>query len=207
MRLKQATDDAIHHVTSRGVPLPHSFSYDEVATAANGRRVKQRVQLSLWDNESIFDLVWNLWPARDSTSNRATLNLDNGGILPIGEHEIFIKLQEPERLSIDFRFKAFRALGDLLDFAQPGARFRLHLNQQVPEEACRENPGDAEPIKPFEGLRRTAVYPRLRLKADSEGAQAEGGLFHRQQDKGSTNGSDRLFTRVLRIEETTHRPS
>src|SRR5262249_2908654 len=56
MRLKQATDDAIHCVASQGMSLPHSFSYDEVATAANGRRVKQRVHLSLLDNESIFDL-------------------------------------------------------------------------------------------------------------------------------------------------------
>jgi len=77
MRLKQATDDAIHHVTSRGVSLPHRFSYDEVATAANGRRVKQRVHLCLWDNESIFNLVWNLWPARDSSSKRARARRDN----------------------------------------------------------------------------------------------------------------------------------
>ena len=77
IRLKQATDDAIQHVTSRGISLPYRFSYDEVATAANGRRVKQRVHLCLWDNESIFDLVWNLWPARDSSSKRARARREN----------------------------------------------------------------------------------------------------------------------------------
>jgi hypothetical protein len=71
MRLKQATDEAIRHVTTQGVALPHRFSYDETATTRGGRRVKQRVHLCLWDTKSIFDLVWTLWPARDSTSKRA----------------------------------------------------------------------------------------------------------------------------------------
>ena len=71
MRLEQATDEAIRHVTTGGLPLPHHFSYDEIVTTGSGRRVKQRVRLCLWDSKSIFDLVWNLWPARDSTSKRA----------------------------------------------------------------------------------------------------------------------------------------
>src|SRR5262249_15620817 len=71
MRLKQATDEAIRHVTTHGVALPHRFSYDETATTRGGRHVKQRVHLCLWDTKSIFDLVWTLWPTRDSTSKRA----------------------------------------------------------------------------------------------------------------------------------------
>ena len=71
MRLKQATDEAIRHVTTESLPLPHRFSYDEIVTTGSGRRVKQRVRLRLWDSKSIFDRVWNLWPARDSTSKRA----------------------------------------------------------------------------------------------------------------------------------------
>ena len=71
MRLKQATDEAIRHVTLKGLPLPHSFSYDECTTTGTGRQVKQRIRLCLWDSKSVFDRVWNLWPARDSTSKRA----------------------------------------------------------------------------------------------------------------------------------------
>jgi hypothetical protein len=71
MRLKQATDDAIRHVIMKSVPLPHYFSYDENITTGSGRHVKQRIRLCLWDSKSIFDRVWKLWPARDSTSKRA----------------------------------------------------------------------------------------------------------------------------------------
>jgi len=71
LRLKQATDEAIRHVTAESLPLPHRFNYDEIVTTGSGRRVKQRVRLCLWDSKSIFDRVWNLWPARDSTSKRA----------------------------------------------------------------------------------------------------------------------------------------
>jgi len=73
--------------------------------------------------------------------------------------------QEPARLrlgtDIDELFDTFWALGDLLDLAESGTRLRLHLDEQVTEEACRQDILDS--CLP-DGSRVAAVIPPCSLK-------------------------------------------
>ena len=54
-RLYQAASAAITHVEANSIALPHEFSYEETVTTELGRKVRQRVNLTLWDVRSTWD--------------------------------------------------------------------------------------------------------------------------------------------------------
>jgi len=54
-RMYEATRQAIEHVQSHQLPLPHNFSYDETCPLEGGRSLRQRVHMTLWDTVSRWD--------------------------------------------------------------------------------------------------------------------------------------------------------
>jgi len=54
-RLYQAVRTAIAYVEANSIALPHRFSYEEAVTTEHGRKVRQRVNLTLWDVRSTWD--------------------------------------------------------------------------------------------------------------------------------------------------------
>jgi hypothetical protein len=53
-RMYEATDQAVRHIEANRIPLPYSFSYDEIGITESGRSVRQKIHLTLWDSVSRF---------------------------------------------------------------------------------------------------------------------------------------------------------
>lgn len=54
-RLYDAVHAAIRAVVDGSLPLPHLFNYDETVATETGKPIRQRVLMTLWDNNSVWD--------------------------------------------------------------------------------------------------------------------------------------------------------
>jgi hypothetical protein len=54
-RFYEAVKQAITFVKAHRLPYPHEFSYEETVQTLQGRAVRQRVELTLWDRISLWD--------------------------------------------------------------------------------------------------------------------------------------------------------
>lgn len=59
-RMYEATQQAINYVQLHQLPLPHYFTYEETAALEGGRRLRQRVHMTLWDTVSRWDRMVEL---------------------------------------------------------------------------------------------------------------------------------------------------
>jgi len=54
-RFYDAVKQTIDFVLANRLPYPHEFSYEETVQTPEGRRIRQRVELTLWDKISLWD--------------------------------------------------------------------------------------------------------------------------------------------------------